>query len=147
MSSTHTHNTVQHPGCRRTPKILCFRVVQVQTVKFFLFGISVTGDPGTFTGQLWGLRGGRACTAPAQPTRADLSTLQGRGKGWWEKWALGLQRLEHFLSPVFPKSTVIFFHGLKLWIRVCIFLLFDCREKQTQFRQLSLCQQRGTMNK
>lgn len=37
----------------------------------------------------------------------------------------GLQRLGHFLSPVFHKSTVVIFHGLELRVCVGILLLFD----------------------
>lgn len=59
----------------------------------------------------------------------------GQGRGLWVKMGSGggrgLQRPEHFLSPVFPKSTVIIFHGLKLWICVCILLFFDWWEKKT----------------
>lgn len=128
---SNTSSTSQRP---RT-KILCFRMVEVHFIFFFsfvfLFPLLV------ILGQLLvsckGWEGGRECRAPAQPERAGLGRKQGAGQGLMGKNGLwGLQRPEHFLSPVFPKSTVIVFHGLKLWICVCVLLLFDWWEKKMQ---------------
>lgn len=47
---------------------------------------------------------------------------------------VGLQRQEYFLSPVFPKSTVIVFHWLKLWVCVCVLFFFDWPEEKTRLR-------------